>query len=434
MGGRPKAGLGTKGVGLGKPKVLFPSPTLHPTQLSSLFLLLLALTLTACRPPNPANRAAEVKKSEETIARVQRVRIVEANTGVLQANRTAGVTLSPVRESNVASGASGKVLRVLVEEGNRVTAGQTIIQLDNANSQSALDNAELGVKTARVNLERAQRSNEGSLSPLRSSLLSAQSNLEVARRRFSEGQELAKVGAIARVELTSLQAAYDQAKAATDNANESLQRARRAQTEDLALLRLQIEQAENQLAQARRNLGDSTIKAPFAGVVAEVYANPGEFLTTGARAFRLADTSKLEAKFRIPPSEAARLPIGTGLNLDYGGKTYFAKISRTTQIPGTDRLVEAVATVSAPLTPGATANLRYNIKLAEGVIVPSGALLPGDTTQVMVLQENKAQAVSVQILGDNGSRLALSGIPSASQVVFPVPANLRSGDSVEVIR
>jgi multidrug efflux pump subunit AcrA (membrane-fusion protein) len=395
-------------------------------------LLLLILSLAACRPNNTV--ATAVKPAEEPVVRLQKVRTVVAKGGALQANRTAGVTLAPVRESNVASGANGKVLRVLVEEGSSVKAGQAIVQLDNANSQSALEGADLGVKTARVNLERAQRSTEGSLAPLKSSLESALSNLEVARRRFVEGQQLAKVGAIARVELTSLEAAFNQAKAASDNARESLLRAQRAQSEDLALLRLQIEQAQNQLAQARRNLGDATIKAPFAGVVAEVYANPGEFVAAGGRAFRLADTSRLEAKFRIPPSEAAKLPIGSGMNLDYGGKTYFAKLGRTSQIPGTDRLVEAVATVSAPLTPGATANLRYTLKLAEGVIVPSGALLPGESTRVMLIQENKARAVGVQILGDNGTALALGGIPAGARVVFPVPANLRSGDSVEVIQ
>lgn len=395
-------------------------------------LMLLGLALVACGPrPAAQNKTEEVK---EAAPRVTKVRAVSVQSGTLTSNRTAGVTLSPIRESQVASTASGKVLQVLVEEGSRVAAGQAILRLDPVNAQTAVNNAELALEQARVNLEKASRSTQGSLTPLQAGLDSALANLKVAERRYTEGKQLFQAGAIAQVELTGLEASYSQAKAAADNARESLERARRAGSEDLALLRLQVQQAQSQLAQARRGLGDTQIRAPFAGVVAEVYVNPGEFVGAGARAFRLADTSRLEAKFRIPPSEAARLPIGTGMNLDYAGKTYFAQLTRTNQIPGTDRLVEAVAQVAAPLTPGAGANLRYTLSLAKGILVPSAALLSGEKTQVFLVQADKAKAVEVQILGDNGSRVALSGIPAGSQVVFPVPASLRTGDTIEVIQ
>ena len=395
-------------------------------------LILLGLALVACGPRPAAQN--KVQETKEVAPRVTKVRTTTAQSGTLSFNRTAGVTLSPVRESQVAATASGKVLQVLVEEGSRVVAGQAVVRLDPVNAQTSVKNAELALQQAKVNLDKASRSSEGSIAPLKAALDSALANLQVAERRYTEGKQLFQAGAIAQVELTGLEAAYNQAQAGADNARESLDRAQRAGSEDLALLRLQIQQAESQLAQARRGLGDTQVKAPFAGVVAEVYVNPGEFVGAGSRAFRLADTSRLEAKFRIPPSEAAKLPIGTSMNLDYAGRTYFAKLTRTSQIPGTDRLVEAIATVSAPLTPGASANLRYNLTLAQGVLVPSGAVLAGEKSQVFVVQGDKAKAVEVQTLGDNGSRAALSGIPAGAQVVFPVPASLRSGDTIEVIR
>jgi multidrug efflux pump subunit AcrA (membrane-fusion protein) len=380
------------------------------------------------------NAEATPATPAEAAPRVTKVRAVTVKEGVLTASRTAGATLAPVRESNVASSASGKVLAVLVEEGSWVAAGQTVLRLDDANARTAVRNAELSLQQAKINLERSSRSTQGSLDPLQAALDSAEANLRVAQHRYTEGQQLFQAGALAPVELTSLEAALSQAKSAADNAREALERARRAGSEDLALLRVQVQQAETQLAQARRGLADTEVKAPFAGVVAEVYVNPGEFVAAGARAFRLADTRRLEAKFRIPPSEAAKLVPGTGLNLDYGGQTYYARLIRTSQIPGTDRLVEAVATLSAPLTPGASVNVRYNLELATGVIAPSGALLPGEKPAVMIVQDGKAQAVEVQVVGDNGSQMALRGLRAGAQVVFPVPASLRSGDALEVIR
>lgn len=392
-------------------------------------LALLGLILVGCGPRQSAAKSTPT----EVAPRVTKVRAITATEGVLRSSRTAGVTLSPTRESNVAATASGKVLQVLVEEGSQVSANQVVVRLDSANSQTALRNAELAVATAKVNLERSTRSTDGSISPLKAAQESAQANLEIAQRRYSEGQQLFKSGAIAQVELTGLEASLNQAQSAAQNAKENLERARRASTEDLALLRLQIEQAQNQLAQAKRAVSDTDIRAPFAGIVAESYVNPGEFVAAGSRAFRLADTKSLEAKFRIPPSEAAKIPVGTGFNLDYGGRTYYARLSRTAQVPGTDRLVEVVATVSAPLTPGASANLRYNLDLAKGVLVPSGTLLSGDKPQVMVVEGGKASVKDVQVLGDNGSKSALAGVSAGAKIVYPVPPSLRDGDTLEVI-
>lgn len=403
-----------------------------PTLVGLTALLLLA----SCGPRKAATQTPATPTAD--MVKVTKVRAVLSQSGVLSANRTAGATLSPARESQVAATASGKVLGALVQEGSRVSAGQTVLQLDPANAQTNLANAQVALQTAQVNLERSTRSTEASVAPLKAALQAAQANLEVAQRKYLEGQQLFKAGAIAQLDLTGLEAAYTQAKAAADNAKEALDKAGRASSEDLALLRLQITQAQNGLDQARRGLADTNVKAPFTGVVAQIYVNPGEFVAMGSRVFRLADISKLEAKFRITPSEAARLPIGTGMNLDYGGRTYYATLTRTAQVPGTDRLVEAIAQVAPgsglSLTPGASATLRYTLKLAQGVLVPSGALVAGDTNQVFVVQEGKAKLVNVQVLGDNGSRMAVSGIPAAAQVVYPVPSGLANGNPVEVVK
>lgn len=399
--------------------------------------LLLGL-LAGCGPRKAAQNPAPTPSTTEVQA--TKVRVVVATSGVLSASRTTGATLAPVKESQVASNASGKVLSLLVNEGSQVSAGQAVIRLDPSNAQTALANAQVALETAQVNLQKATRSTQGSLAPQQAALDSALANLAVARRKYEEGKQLFAAGAIAQVDLTGLEAAYTQAKAAADNAREALERTQRAGSEDLALLRLQVDQAQNGLEQARRALADTEVRAPYAGVVAEIYVNPGEFLAAGGRAFRLADTSRLEAKFRIPPSEAAKLPLGTGMNLDYGGKTYYATLVRTAQVPGTDRLVEAVARIAPgsrlSLTPGGTANLRYRLRLAQGVLIPSGALVAGDAnaSQVFVVQGGKARLVNIQVLGDNGSYLAVSGLSAGDQIIYPIPSGLTDETTVEVVK
>ncbi len=397
-----------------------------------LVLGLVGLLLVGCGPRRVQSEAPQT--TESAVSRSIKVRVVVPESGTLTTTRTTGATLSPARESQVGATASGKVLEVLVREGSRVAAGQVVLRLDPVNAQSALRNAELALEQARVNLERAQRSTSGSLAPLQSSLESALANLQVAERRYREGKQLFAAGAIAQVELTGLEAAYNQAKAAADNARENLARAQRASSEDLALLRLQVQQAQNQLAQARRAVADTEVKAPFAGVVAEIFANPGEFVSAGQRAFRLADTSRLEASFRLPPEEAAALPLGSQVNLIFGGQTYPATLSKSSKVPGTDRLVELVAEVAGSLPPGASAQVRYTLRLAQGRLLPAGALrTEGRSTFVFVVQDGKAVRTPVRVLGDTGTRVAVEGL-SGQSVVFPVPSSLSDGDAVEVVQ
>lgn len=400
------------------------------------WLGLIALVLVGCGPRRPAQSETPAPPAADAAAaRSIKVRVVQTQSGALTTTRTTGATLSPARESQVGATASGKVLEVLVREGSRVAQGQVVLRLDPVNARSALSNAQLALQQAQVNLARAQRSTSGSLAPLQSSLESAQANLQVAERRYREGKQLFQAGAIAQVELTSLEAAYNQARAAADNARENLARTRRASTEDLALLRLQVQQAQNQLAQAQRAVADTEVKAPFAGVVAEVFLNPGEFVAAGQRAFRLADTTRLEAGFRLPPEDAAALPPGSRITLLYGGQNYPASITRSTRVPGTDRLVELTAQVEGTLPPGASAQVSYTLTLARGTLITSGALqTEGRTTYVYAVQGGKAVRTPVQVLADTGARAAVEGLPAGVQVVFPVPASLNNGDALEVVQ
>lgn len=398
-----------------------------------LWLGVAVLLLAGCGPRRAANSESPTS-AEEAVARSVKVRVVQPVRGALNTVRTTGAILSPARESQVGATASGKVLEVAVSEGSQVAQGQVVLRLDPANAQIALRNAELALQQAQVNLERAQRSTAGSLAPLQASLESAQANLQVAERRYREGQQLFQAGAIAQVELTGLEAAYNQAKAAFDNARENLARAQRASSEDLALLRLQVQQAQNQLSQARRAVADTEVKAPFAGVVAEIFVNPGEFVSVGQRVFRLADTSRLEASFRLPPEEAASLPMSRKVELIYGGRSYPATLIKSSEVPGTDRLVELTARVEGALPPGASGQVRYTLTLAQGVLLPAGALrTEGRSTYVFVVQEGKVVRTPVRVLGDTGTQVAVDGLGS-QPVVFPVPSSLSDGDAVEVVQ
>ncbi len=304
--------------------------------------------------------------------------------------------------------------------------------MDPAPFQEALGQARLALAQAEANLERSKSQLAGSRAALEAQLRAAEAQLQSAERRYQEGKALLEAGALAPLDLKALEAQYRQAQGAYENAKEALARLERE--DDLRLLRLQVEAARLQVRQAERNLRESVVRAPFAGEVVEVYAKEGEFLGTGSRAFRLATTESLLAKVYLPPDQAAALTPETPFRLRQNGKEATARLLRKTDLPGQSRLVEVVLKPQVPLTPG-PAEVRYRERLAEGVLLPAGALRAEEGKAfVYRVEGGKARRQEVRLLAQEGDRVAVEGLPEGALVVHPLPEGLREGDLVEVVR
>ncbi|WP_117237114.1 efflux RND transporter periplasmic adaptor subunit [Thermus sediminis] len=391
-----------------------------------LVLPILPFCLLACAP-----REAEAPAPGTPEPLRVPVRVVTAERGVLEREARASATLQAERDSLVAAGASGRVVRTL-PPGSRVRAGEGVVFLDPAPFQEALAQARLALVQAEANLERARNELSGSRTVLLAQLQAAKTQLEAAEQRFREGQALLQVGALAPLDLKALEAQYLQAKSAYENAQEALARLERG--EDIRLLELQVEAARLQVQQAERNLRESVVRAPFAGEVAEVFAREGEILGAGGQAFRLATADRLLAKVFLPPEEAARLTPGTPFLLRQNGREVGASLLRRTDLPGQARLVEVVLRPEGPLIPG-PAEVRYRERVAEGFLLPAGAVRAEEGQAVVYeVEGERARRVPVRLLAQEGGRVVVEGLGEGALVVHPVPEGLREGDPVEVVR
>ncbi|GLV46881.1 RND transporter [Thermus sp. LT1-2-5] len=389
------------------------------------WLLLLPLLLAACAP-----KKAEAPKPEAQGPLKVEVRVVAAQRGVLERENRVSATLQAERDSLVAAGASGRVVRTL-PAGSRVGAGEGVVFLDPAPFQEALEAARLNLKQAEANLERARNQLQGNRLALLAQLQAAEAQFQAARRRYEEGKALLEAGALAPLDLKALEANLHQAQSAYENAKEALSRLDRA--EDIRLLELQVEAARLQVRQAERNLRESVVRAPFPGEVVEVFVKEGEFVGTGSRAFRLATTDRLLAKLYLPPEKAQALTPETLFTLRQNGKVAEARLLRKTDLPGQTRLVEVVLKPLSPLLPG-PAEARYRERVAEGLLLPAGAVrAEAGEAVVYLLEGDKVGQRPVRLLAQEGGKAVVEGLPEGARVIYPVPEGLRDGDPVEVV-
>lgn len=422
-----------------------------PKTLRTFALLgLTALLLVGCRPPGgqtegaagatgargaPARGTAgndldaAPSKTLETAVRASPVR-----AGRLDTRRSVGANISARRDSNVAAQTGAAVRAVLVPEGQTVRAGQVVVQLDDTTLRDGVENARIALQNAQINLQQASSNASQSAAQLRSAVEAAQASFAEAQAKLRANRELYAVGGISRADLQASEAQAANAESTLAGARTNLAQNGRSGSGSLALLQNAVENAQASLRQAQQNLAKAAVRAPFGGTVAQIEVAEGEFVNTGATVFRLVDTGSLQAEFRVPPPDAARLPEGARVTVSYNNRQMDAQVVQGNRVAGTDRLVPLRADLAGANIPvGTTVQLAYDVTLGAGTLVPTGALQSdGDQTYVYVVQNGAARRVNVSVVAENAGQVAVSGLSAGARLVNPVPPSLQDGAPVRV--
>jgi len=408
-----------------------------------------ALALTACGDDNTDSRPSGGAAVAADPTRA--VRATPVTLGTLTATRSASVTVRPSQESRVAAGANGRVMEILVREGGSVTAGEALLRLDDSQARVALDNAELALAQARINADRARRASSDASEQAAAALRTAEANVALMERQVSEARVLFGLGALAASELDALLAQRSQIESALLQAREGVTRSDRAESEDLALLDLQVQQAEVGVRQAQEALFETTVRAPFAAEVAELFIEVGEFVGAGSPVARLLGIGPQIGAFTVSPEDASSLEAQGTLSFLYAGSEVGARIVRLERTAQQSRLVTIIAELDAEaprLPAGSLAEVRYRVTLGEGLQVASGALFAdaGRTYVFVVDEQGTARRREVRVVAETGNAAIVEGVEGANApgtsstalavdmlVINPRPLDVRDGTAVRVV-
>lgn len=225
---------------------------------------------------------------------------------------------------NVPTLAPGIVRTVLVDIGDSVTAGQAIATMDTQAMESELVIASANARAAAA---RAKR--------LRVEMAAAQ---VLAKRQTEMGS-----GIISQqeIEASKTKAASSAAAFAEASAESSAQKGR--------------------VSQLRNQLSETTVKAPFAGKIAQRLVTPGAAVAIGAPIVLLITAETLQVDFVVPLGEQSSYKLGDRIRvaLDRGEKSFEGIVRRIA--PNIDSVTQ-MTTMQADLAPGeAVASLQAGI-------------------------------------------------------------------------
>lgn len=348
-------------------------------------------------------------------------------------NDTAG-TVTAVTQSQVAAQVSGVVAKVFLNQGDRVTKGTPVVQIDDSTLKLAVRNAQSALDNANINLAVGQQTTTESGPKLTAQLEAAQNSLTSAQKNYDSQKAEYDLGGISSSTLDNAKSQFEQAQANVAAAQLALDQNDQAATQSIAQLKLAVDQASNALELAQLNLQYATIRAPFDGQIAAVNVTPGMYLGLNSVAFVVVSADK-QINFSMPPADAPGFKIGDPVIFTFAGKSYPVRITQYPSAP-INGVVPLTASVpsSIPVSYGTVGTITYKLTIGTGPQIPLSALQSrADINFVFAIQNGKAAEVQVIIVAEAGTTAVVQGLNAGDQVILSPPPGLLAGSTVQVV-
>lgn len=341
-------------------------------------------------------------------------------------------TLTAVDQVTVSSEAEGKVRAILADLGDRVRAGQALVQLDNEKQQYTFEQqqAALARTLAQYGAPDPEHLPEIENTP---DVRRANADLVQATRAYDRANELFKRTLVSQQDFEDARAALQGKKAAYDV---SLQNARN--------LRASIQASEAAMKLAARQLRDTDIRAPFDGYVEKRLVNLGELVKAQMPVMAIVKLDPLKVTAEIPEKMAPWIADGRPVELHvdaYPSRTFAGKVTRISPAVNTSTRAfpfEAVVPNSdAALKPGTFARVHVESGKVDDILtLPYGALqYRYGVNRVFVVNAGRLNMRELQVGERLGDRIeVVSGVKEGEQVATTDVETLNDGALVAVTR
>ncbi len=339
-------------------------------------------------------------------------------------------TLAAVDEVTISSEADGKVAKILADLGDRVTAGQLLVQLDNEKQQYtyAQQQAALARTLAQYGAPDSEHLPELEDTP---DARRANADLVQATQAFDRASELFKRTLISQQALDDAKAALQSKRAIY---NSAIQNAKN--------LRASIQASEATMKLAARQLRDTEIRAPFDGFVQKRFVNMGELVKTQMPVLAVVRLDPLKVTAEIPEKMAPWITSGQAVDIKvdaYQDRTFTGKVSRISPAVNTaTRAFPFEALVPNPeavLKPGTFARVHIESGKVDSVLtVPFAALqYRYGVNRVFVVNGDKLAIRELSVGERVGDRIeVMSGVKAGERVAITDVDSLNDGAAVTV--
>lgn len=285
----------------------------------------------------------------------------------------------------------------------------------------------------------------GSLEAVQRATISAKVTGTIAEMPVTLGAMVKQGDLLVKISAAEISARLSQAETAVTQAKRNLEREQRLLAQN-ASTRETVNTQEDayQLAkaglnEARTMLGYTTLRAPFAGMIASKTANAGDLATAGAPLLVLENTASLQAVISVPEAQVLALTPGATLplripaaNMETTGTV--AEISPSADAASRTATVKCDLPAHPSLRPGQFVRVALPGQASQTLRVPSTSLsLFGQMERLFVVEDNVARLRLVRSgQSQDGQTEILAGLKPGERLVIQADRQLSDGHPVQV--
>lgn len=289
----------------------------------------------------------------------------------LEAIVSASGKIQPKKTVNISAQTMGRVTSLAVEEGDRVKAGQFLLQIDPVTAEAAVRRDVAAVAGAQTALEQS-----------RVSLQSARANLDLAQKNLKRQQELWSAGLTTRETLERAQSELEMRESDL-----------KAREQEIKTRETQLNQQQAGLTSSQHTLAQVRFSAPFDGIVTRRNIEEGENVMVGTMnnagtvLLTVADMSIIEAEVEVDETDIPFVQMGQPAKIKIDAipdKTFTGKVTEIGNSP--------IQTTGTGTTRTAT-NFKVTVQIDQQI--PD--VRPGFTCTAEITTATRQQALTVPI-------------------------------------
>jgi len=341
---------------------------------------------------NPADAAEEGSKANGGADFAVSVKVAPVvRSGIKSTIRAVG-TVAAINQAKISAKIPGKVEEILVEEGDRAGAGQTLLRLEKTDLLLTVRQAEAAVSMAEANCSKAET-------------------------EWVRVQELLETGIASRQQFDLAKSSFEMAAAS-------------------------IKQAKADLGLAQHQLDSADVTTLFGGTIIHRYVDLGERVSPGQPLLEVAEIDPVEVEIGVSDKRFSDLKLGQDATISvdgYPGMEFLGKVKKIQPaidpMTRTFKVTVGIANPDESLKPGMFARARIQIGYhADALVMPRTASLEEEGRYYAVaVRDGKAHRTEIELGFRDGDRIeVLSGLLEGDRVIVEGAYALAQGAPVQI--
>ncbi|HEY5801407.1 MAG TPA: efflux RND transporter periplasmic adaptor subunit [Burkholderiaceae bacterium] len=360
----------------------------------TILVLAIVSALAAC---NKGDKGPEAKKKEEASAAaaapflIAPEDLVAVQSSAVASGPVVTGSIQPERRADLRAELPAIVLKVLKDNGERVRRGDMLVQLDDTAIRDALMSADASARSAQQAYDQAER-------------------------------QVQRLKTLRASGMTSMQA-LDEAEVRRNNAQS------------------EVSAAKSRAATARQQMGRTSVRAPFDGIVSDRKVSAGDTVQIGKELIKVIDPTSLRFEGFVSADKISAVKLGQNVAFTVNGypsQVFNGTVKRIDPAanPSTRQVAVMVSfnDKNVPAVAGLFAEGSVDAVSSNSLVLPEGAIVrAGDIASVWRVRNNVMNKVAVT-LGERdmrrGSWIVNSGVALGDTVIRSPGSTLKDGQKI----